>query len=83
LSKRFGLAVVSRGSFAELVFHSSNNFAFYDEVFLKFSYTESFSSFIGCVHGIKGHEMMPIFRTEFANNWLRSTFSGPLGIIFP
>jgi hypothetical protein len=33
-------AAVSPRVFFELVFHSSNNFALYDEVFLKFSYSD-------------------------------------------
>ena len=34
------LLVFLHGVFSELEFHSPNNFAFYDELFLKYSYSE-------------------------------------------
>jgi hypothetical protein len=38
--ERQNFAGVSPRGFSELVFHSSNSFAFYDEMFLKFDLSE-------------------------------------------
>ena len=40
VEKNKSLLVFFHGFFSELEFHSPNNFAFYDELFLKYGYSE-------------------------------------------
>ena len=40
VEKNKSLFVFLHGGFSELEFHSPNNFAFYDELFVKYGYSE-------------------------------------------